>query len=130
MPRDRDSSTEETPLVGGARTGRGLHPVRARANSVVSAISSVVPTVPTVRNPQLVLALFCAVILFGASAGGIWSIPAVRIVEDIVCRQYFHVSQGDDIDEAECKADAVQTRVAYIFAVYFTIQSILSKLID
>ncbi|TDZ17882.1 Efflux pump ustT [Colletotrichum orbiculare MAFF 240422] len=112
--------TEVTPLIAGApkRPGTG----RSRTESILRAANL---QVPKVHNPDIIVAIFCAVVLIGSGGGGLWFIPATRLVEDIVCRQYYDVSSTASLDEDLCKEDAIQSKVAYLFAVYSALQAFI-----
>lgn len=112
-----DEPTESTPLVSARRPGTG----RSRTDSILRAAQNI--HVPKVHNPDLIVGIFCGIILVGAGAGGLWTIPATRMVEDIVCRSYYDVLISDDIDESQCKEDAIQSKVATIFAIYGALQA-------
>ncbi|KAF6811789.1 major facilitator superfamily transporter [Colletotrichum sojae] len=112
-----DEPTESTPLVSARRPAAG----RSRTDSLLRAAQSI--HVPKVHNPNLIVGIFCAIILVGSGAGGLWIIPATRMVEDIVCRSYYGALITDDIDESQCKEDAIQSKVATIFAVYGALQA-------
>lgn len=117
----RDDVTEETPLVGD-RDG-ATRPASSQADSLVSL------TVPKVHTPQAVTLLFVGLVLLASAAGGLLVIPLTRMVEDIVCRQHYgFTDEGGDIDESLCKIEAVQSRLAFIFAVYGTIQALICEL--
>ncbi|KAH0437126.1 major facilitator superfamily transporter [Colletotrichum camelliae] len=65
-----------------------------------------------------------AVILLFASSAGLWTIPATRQVEDIVCRQYYGVLKP--INENRCKEDSIQSKVAMVFAIYGSLQAAIA----
>ncbi|GKT92273.1 major facilitator superfamily transporter [Colletotrichum tofieldiae] len=126
---DATHATESSPLIAdpsssprrSKRPGAG----RSRTDSLLNAAAAI--HVPKLHNADAIAAVFCAIILVGASAGGLWTIPITRQVEDIVCRQYYgvlHSGNGDaPIAEDRCKEDAIQSKVAMIFAVYSTLQA-------
>ncbi|KAK3939655.1 major facilitator superfamily domain-containing protein [Diplogelasinospora grovesii] len=86
---------------------------------------------PKERNATITLALVYLAATLGSSSLGVFSIPATRILEDILCRQHYS-GAGDSsdvpIDERLCKVDAIQSRLAFIFAYYFTVRSVVSVL--
>jgi hypothetical protein len=52
-----------------------------------------------------------------------------RIFEDIICRKYYDQirSRGDEpIDEAMCKVDAIQSELAYLFAITASLNALFS----
>ncbi|KAK6215273.1 major facilitator superfamily transporter [Colletotrichum tabaci] len=119
---DAHNATEFTPLIAGdssKRPGAG----RSRTDSLLNAAAI---HVPKVHNADAIAAIFCAIIVLGAGASGLWVIPITRQVEDIVCREYYgvlHSEHGGPIDEARCKEDAIQSKVAMLFAVYSALQA-------
>nr|XP_036581546.1 major facilitator superfamily transporter [Colletotrichum truncatum]KAF6789897.1 major facilitator superfamily transporter [Colletotrichum truncatum] len=114
-----DEPTESTPLFAeqSRRPGTG----RSRTDSLLRAAGNI--HVPKVHNPDVIVSIFCAIVLVGSAGGGLWVIPATRKVEDIVCRHYYDVLSNENIDESLCKEDAIQSKVAYIFAVYGALQA-------
>ncbi|KAI4598258.1 hypothetical protein KJ359_003142 [Pestalotiopsis sp. 9143b] len=73
--------------------------------------------IPRARSPRAIVAVLCALVFLGSSAGGFTVIPMTRILEDRFCREYYGVGAGDAIDEGLCKVDVVQARLAYLMAV-------------
>ncbi|KAK1987544.1 major facilitator superfamily transporter [Colletotrichum cereale] len=127
-------ATESTPLIAGGsssppRLKRPGHD-RSRTESLLNAAAAI--HVPKLHNADAIAALFCAIIIVGSGAGGLWTIPATRQVEDIVCREYFGVLRSGDgdtpIDERRCKEDAIQSKVAMVFAFYSTLQAVVCAL--
>ncbi|KAK2017178.1 major facilitator superfamily transporter [Colletotrichum eremochloae] len=129
-------ATESTPLLEGApsspsplkRPGAG----RSRTQSLLKAAAAI--HVPKVHNGNAIVAIFCVILAVGAGAGGLWIIPSTRLVEDVVCREYYGVLRSGDagadspIDERQCKEDVIQSKVAMLFAVYGTLQAIVCTL--
>lgn len=71
-----------------------------------------------------VIILVALVIVITSVAGGLIGLPFVRLIEDAICQEHYAsrpVEGGlfmtSDLDEAHCKVDAVQARLAYILAV-------------
>ncbi|KAF9876942.1 major facilitator superfamily transporter [Colletotrichum karsti] len=114
-----DDATESTPLFAGNPPRPGAN--RGRTDSLLRAANTL--HVPKVHNPDLIVGIFCAVVLVGSASGGLWVIPTTRKVEDIVCRHYYDVLSSENIDESLCKEDAIQSKVAYIFAIYSALQA-------
>ncbi|KAI8242176.1 Efflux pump ustT [Colletotrichum sp. SAR 10_99] len=116
-----EEPTESTPLIAADGSPRRPGAGRGRADSLIRAANTI--HVPKVHNPNVIVGIFCAIILLGSAAGGLWTIPTTRKVEDIVCRHYYDVLSNENIDESLCKEDAIQSKVAYIFAVYSALQA-------
>ncbi|CAD0029698.1 unnamed protein product, partial [Aureobasidium pullulans] len=71
-----------------------------------------------------VIILVALVIVITSVAGGLIGLPFVRLIEDAICQEHYAsrpVEGGlfitSDVDEAHCKVDAVQSRLAYILAI-------------
>ncbi|THW55528.1 MFS general substrate transporter [Aureobasidium pullulans] len=71
-----------------------------------------------------VIILVALVIVITSVAGGLIGLPFVRLIEDAICQEHYAsrpVEGGlfitSDVDEAHCKVDAVQARLAYILAI-------------
>jgi hypothetical protein len=109
--------TEYTPLVGGEGLNR---PIRSRGSSFIHNVS-----VPKVHNPKVIQILINLLVLLASGGVGLWVIPATRKMEDIICQQHYELIQRGDngIDESLCKGDAIQSRLAFIFAVYSALES-------
>ncbi|TIA46002.1 MFS general substrate transporter [Aureobasidium pullulans] len=71
-----------------------------------------------------VIILVALVIVITSVAGGLIGLPFVRLIEDAICQEHYAsrpVEGGlfmtSDLDEAHCKVDVVQARLAYILAI-------------
>ncbi|THW02892.1 MFS general substrate transporter [Aureobasidium pullulans] len=71
-----------------------------------------------------VIILVALVIVITSVAGGLIGLPFVRLIEDAICQEHYAsrpVEGGlfitSDVDEAHCKVDAVQSRLAYVLAI-------------
>ncbi|THY39682.1 MFS general substrate transporter [Aureobasidium pullulans] len=71
-----------------------------------------------------VIILVALVIVITSVAGGLIGLPFVRLLEDAICQEHYAsrpVEGGlfmtSDLDEAHCKVDVVQARLAYILAI-------------
>jgi hypothetical protein len=127
--RDADSgyedNTERTPLIAAENGGNGhqAKPPRRPAHrpmlSTASLASITNVHVPKVHSGETILNIICVIILVTACAGGFAGVPLTRILEDVVCHQYYGRVQSldDPIDENLCKVDAIQSSVAFIFAI-------------
>lgn len=106
---DRISSSEASPLLG-------PRPSHRRFASVAS-ITSI--HVPQVHKKSTIINLICFTILLASSAGGFLQIPQARLIEDVLCHDYYNRAQSLDvpIDEKLCKAEWIQAELAYIMAI-------------
>ncbi|THW17623.1 MFS general substrate transporter [Aureobasidium pullulans] len=81
-----------------------------------------------------VIILIALVIGITGIGGGLIGLPFVRLIEDAICQEYYASKPGRaegsvslfGVDEAHCKVDAVQSRLAYILA----IQEMLDAIAD
>ncbi|THY07627.1 MFS general substrate transporter [Aureobasidium pullulans] len=77
------------------------------------------------NRPKRVILLIALVIGITGIAGGLIGLPFVRLIEDAICQEYYASKPGRaggsvslfGVDEAHCKVDAVQSRLAYILAI-------------
>ncbi|THY24190.1 MFS general substrate transporter [Aureobasidium pullulans] len=79
---------------------------------------------PHTYRTKSVLILVALVIVITSVAGGLIGLPFVRLIEDAICQEHYAsrpVEGGlfitSDVDEAHCKVDTVQSRLAYILAI-------------
>ncbi|KZL80509.1 abc transporter [Colletotrichum incanum] len=133
VPTNLHANSELTPLIAGApnppaqpqRAGAHHSKVDILLNATTAAVH-----VPKSNNLDGIDAIFCAVILLCAGSAGLWIIPATRQIEDIVCRQHYGVLELDDgdapINEDRCKENAIQSKVAMVFAIYSALQATIA----
>lgn len=110
MPDEtRRSSDEASPLLG-SRPGH-------RRFASVASLSSI--HVPQAHEKTTIVNLLCLIILLGAGAGGFLQIPQARLIEDILCHEYYGRAQSLNvpIDEKLCKVESIQGELAYILAI-------------
>ncbi|GKT84114.1 LOW QUALITY PROTEIN: major facilitator superfamily transporter [Colletotrichum tofieldiae] len=124
------ATSESTPLIAGAST-TPAQPQRAGATTVDILLNATTAVhVRKSHNADGIDAILCAVILLCAGSAGLWIIPATRQVEDIVCRQHYGVLEPNDgdtpINEDRCKENAIQSKVAMVFAIYSALQATLA----
>lgn len=96
-----DGLTESSPLLQGAGPADATSEHRAaRAR----------------KNKILRTALLAN--LLASSAGGFFTIPMTRLIEDALCRQHYGEAQNLDtpIDERLCKDQSIQSRLSFIIA--------------
>ncbi|KAG2160618.1 hypothetical protein VTO58DRAFT_104841 [Aureobasidium pullulans] len=79
---------------------------------------------PRTYRTRSVIVLVALVIVITSVAGGLIGLPFVRLIEDAICQEHYASRPVDgglfitsDLDEAHCKVDALQSRLAYILAV-------------
>ncbi|KAI0837195.1 MFS general substrate transporter [Hypoxylon sp. FL0890] len=111
-PRGSNEYTESSPLLTDERPRRPPH----RPTLSLTSITSV--HVPKVHNGRTIVNLLCIIALIASSATGFIGIPVTRVLEDVVCRQYYadRGGAGGPIDEQQCKQNAIQEKVAFIMA--------------
>ncbi|KAJ4397730.1 hypothetical protein N0V93_001965 [Gnomoniopsis smithogilvyi] len=110
MPdEDRISSDEASPLLG-SRPGH-------RRFASVASLKSI--HVPQVHKKSTIINLICLTILLASSSGGFLQIPQARLIEDVLCHEYYDSAKSLDvpIDEQLCKAESIQGDLAYIIAI-------------
>jgi hypothetical protein len=124
-----EESTEWSSLLG--RNGdERRHPRRYRAASPATSLSEF--RLPKTHDPNTILAMLCAIIFVSSSSGGLYIIPLTRVFEDQLCHQYYDRIQtrvDEPIDEELCKVDAVQSKLSFLFAMYFAIDAVLGCLV-
>lgn len=114
--RDSGETTESSPLLSTPeRPRRPPH----RPTLSLTSIASVHVHVPKVHSGRTVVNLLCLIAFVVSSSSGFTSIPVMRILEDIVCRQHYGLLEdvGGPVDEKLCKGDAIQAKVAFIMAI-------------
>lgn len=88
--------------------------------------------VPKANKGSILVGLLCVIIFIGSCSGGFTDIPLVRIIEDIICRDYYSrdgaLNSGDPIDEKMCKVDVIQTDVQDIVSVTNMLTSLMGFL--
>ncbi|KAI3325438.1 MFS general substrate transporter [Xylariaceae sp. AK1471] len=124
-------STEQTPLIPkGPGAGSPSTWASSGFQRRLSSIASL--AVPKSQSPNSIIAILCIVIFVGSASAGFQHMSMTRIFEDILCRQYYDQirSNGSDepINEAMCKVDAIQSELAYLFAVMFSLNAGFSVL--
>ncbi|THY89776.1 MFS general substrate transporter [Aureobasidium pullulans] len=79
---------------------------------------------PRTYRTRSVIVLVALVIVITSVAGGLIGLPFVRLIEDAICQEHYASRPVDgglfitsDLDEAHCKVDAVQSRLAYVLAI-------------
>ncbi|KAI8626240.1 MFS general substrate transporter [Xylariaceae sp. FL1651] len=127
---DNAETTEQTPLVPKGPNPGSVHASASGNRERADSIASLASAVPKVRRPGTIVSILCGIILVAASQGGFQNIPMTRIFEDILCRQYYDQirSRDEPIDEEMCKVDAIQSQLAYLFAIMASLNAGISCL--
>ncbi|KAI1077407.1 MFS general substrate transporter [Whalleya microplaca] len=121
--RDSDVFSESSPLMGEQPRRPSHRPTR----SVTSIISL---KVPKAHKSSTIVNLLCAIAFVASSASGFLGIPMTRVLEDVLCQEYYDGMQSLDgpIDEKLCKENAIQKRLAFIAAIASMIDAIVGFL--
>ncbi|ORY57232.1 major facilitator superfamily transporter [Pseudomassariella vexata] len=95
--------------------------------SALSVASIKIIRVPKVHSSDTIVFLLCGIILVASTSSGFASIPFTRIVEHILCRQYYDQVNvdGGPIDEKFCKTESIQSKMAFIFAIAGMLDSVV-----
>ncbi len=107
-------ATETTPFLGTPH--RPPHRPSHRPTLSVGSVTSLPSVhVPKIHKNSTIVGLLCVIILISTSASGFIDTPLVRIVEDLLCHDYYsdngYLRPEDEIDEKLCKVNAIQTDV-------------------
>jgi len=125
------SSTEQTPLIPKRHNGDSSH---SQASGFHARVSTLIGKVVKVQSPNSIITILCIIIFIGCTSSGFQNMSTTRIFEDILCRQYYdkiRSREGPPINEDMCKIDAVQSELAYLFAIMNSLNagfSVLSAL--
>ncbi|KAI1771438.1 MFS general substrate transporter [Hypoxylon cercidicola] len=129
---DEITVSERTPLVGGPEDATSAwKPGHSRSSTLASVASLRNIHISTAHKLNTVLAILYLCVFLASAAGAFLTIPMTRIYEDILCHEYFGSTPGvgAPIDEETCKLDAIQSRLAYLFAVLESLNAGLSCLV-
>lgn len=60
--------------------------------------------------------------LLASASGGFLAIPTTRLIEDVLCREYYSelnidLDRGAPIDEGLCKTESIQSNLSFILAI-------------
>lgn len=119
-----DGADESSPLIGNNNRTRPRRPPHRPTLSVAS-ITSI--TIPKAHDHTTFITLLCILIFAANSAGGFIEIPQARLIEDVLCRQYYERLQTDTgpIGEEMCKIEPVQSKMAFILALISALNAIV-----
>jgi hypothetical protein len=117
MPADSDEDTEvpteSARLLGSPLLGERVLFQASRPRTIVFL---------------LCLNIFCLNIFCLSAAGSIATVPITRILEDIPCRRHHDGLRGrasdGSVDERLCKADVIQSELAYLLGAMSTVEAI------
>ncbi|KAI1759273.1 MFS general substrate transporter [Hypoxylon sp. FL1150] len=119
-----DEATEYSTLLPHGRPRRPPHRPTLSVTSIANSVH-----VPKAHSKRTIIALLCLITFVVSSADGFTSIPAVRLLEDIICRQHYGLREsGNPVDEKLCKDDAVQSKVAFIMAIQSSLEAAVGLL--
>lgn len=121
-PRRSPPEAEPTaaPPSSSSRPRRPAHRTMASVASLAGSLH-----VPKAHRGDTVVTLLSVVLFVTMCSTGFYLIPLTRIVEDVVCRQYYlnhptaslpGAGAGGPVDEQLCKLPPIQADVAFIFA--------------
>ena len=70
-------------------------------------------------HSDITLNLYCVFLLMVVSTTGFANVALTKIVEDVICYRHYNHSYSFEgpIDEKLCKSEAIQSKVAMIFAI-------------
>ncbi|KAK5625172.1 hypothetical protein RRF57_000888 [Xylaria bambusicola] len=119
--------TEQTPFISESPTAHGSVSNERRLRRKTSPFAWLARAVPRAHKPSTFVIL-CVSIFIGSASGGFQSLAMTRIFEDILCRQYYDQIHSDHepIDEEMCKVDAIQSKLAYLFAIMNSLNAAVS----
>ncbi|KAJ2988997.1 hypothetical protein NUW58_g3692 [Xylaria curta] len=80
-------------------------------------------------TPRTISTVICIAIFLWVLSGMVVMVPATRLVEDIFCRRHYGRLDEDPIDEELCKADEIQSSVAWIFGLSMALVTIIGLVV-
>ncbi|KAI1435827.1 major facilitator superfamily domain-containing protein [Xylaria sp. CBS 124048] len=121
---DHEETTEnndQTPLISRASGAEDCHDGRAP-----------IPPTERARKASRIIAILCVIIVVGSASAGFQNMSMTRIFEDVLCREYYGrislLRADEPIDESMCKVDAIQSKLAYLFAIMYSLNAGVSVL--
>ncbi|KAI5249346.1 MFS general substrate transporter [Aureobasidium subglaciale] len=92
-------------------------------------LNSKPPRKPQARKVILLIALIAAI---SSISGSFIALPFTRLVESAICQQYYESAPdrggelllARDVDEADCKIDVIQARLAYVLAIQEILEAV------
>ncbi|KAI0193161.1 major facilitator superfamily domain-containing protein [Astrocystis sublimbata] len=129
---DFAESVERTPLLPAApkssSSATGSHTHGTGHQEIVSPIEPRIDAVPILQRPGVIIVILYIIVFVASASGGFQNISMTRIFEDILCRRYYNRGNDEPIDEEMCKIDAIQSDLAYLFAIQFSLNAGVSVL--
>ncbi|KAI0416049.1 MFS general substrate transporter [Xylaria grammica] len=80
-------------------------------------------------TPRAISAVACVAIFLWVLSGMIVVVPAARLAEDIFCRRHYGRVDADPIDEELCKADEIQSAMAWIFGLSMALGTVVGLVV-
>ncbi|KAI1129245.1 major facilitator superfamily domain-containing protein [Nemania abortiva] len=122
-----DDASELESLLPGSPEGprhRG-HRDNLSISSIASSVSSILAPGP--HKTASVTNILYFITFIASYAGGFFELPLTRLIEDIICHDYYDVaSSTQPIDESLCKEDTIQKELAYLLAVLSILYAIVA----
>ncbi|KAM4068169.1 major facilitator superfamily protein [Hirsutella rhossiliensis] len=82
------------------------------------------------RKPQTIVLLLSLLVLFLSCSDSLSAVPSTRLLEDAICRRYTVRNATEaPIDEQSCKADSVQSELAYLKGLMDTLEAAIGLLV-
>ncbi|KAI0409170.1 MFS general substrate transporter [Xylaria palmicola] len=76
-------------------------------------------------TPRAISAAACLAIFLWVFSGMVVMVPGTRLAEDIFCRRHYGRVDADPIDEALCKADGIQSSIAWVFGLSMALGTVV-----
>jgi hypothetical protein len=141
--RDAAAPSEQDALLGAESPQQvftSAHPRQLVARMALS-VASIAGSfhLPKAHKGDTSTHLLCAVLLLITASTGFYIIPMTRIVENVLCLQYYRehpLPEGivgvpilsGPIDEKLCKVESIQAKVAFVFSTIDSVSSVISVL--
>jgi hypothetical protein len=139
------ASTERASLLPSPNSPRPRQKLHRSRFSIASVASSVATGIAHVSIPvpktqkedggssSSLVNILCAIIFLVSSSAGFIELPLTRLIEDILCHEYYGVEDQvlklgvnqTQIDESMCKEDAIQKKLAYLLAINATLFAVV-----
>ncbi|KAI0453475.1 MFS general substrate transporter [Xylaria acuta] len=82
-----------------------------------------------VATPRAISAVTCIALFLWVLSGMVAMVPATRLAEDIFCRRHYGRVDRDPINEELCKADEIQSSIAWIFGLSMALGATVGLLV-
>ncbi|KAH7029285.1 major facilitator superfamily domain-containing protein [Microdochium trichocladiopsis] len=87
-----------------------------------------------ITTPKGIAAVLCLAVFLWVMSGMVALIPAMQMIEELFCQRFYgdenpDIHYGDDSYDALCKAEAVQSAMAYVGGVTSMLDSIIGVLL-